>query len=186
MTSTTITPGVALGPHISRRSIASVRWRRRCRSQGVVGRREVVVDRLRHADHREVRVRRAGVSPHQGVLAADRDQRVEPLLLEIGEDSVDAAFDLVRVGPAGADDRPAARQDPGDLARAERLELRFQEPAPALADGRSPRTTVERVAARRRVSRRGPGAIATAGARSTKALHHAAESCRRGECRRWT
>jgi hypothetical protein len=34
----------------------------------------------------------------EGVFTADRDQRVEPLLLEIGENSVDAALDLVGVG----------------------------------------------------------------------------------------
>ena len=68
------------------------------------------------------------------VLAADRDERVEPARLEVREHALDAALELVRVRARGAEDRPAARQDPGDLARAERLKLPLDEPAPALAD----------------------------------------------------
>ena len=50
----------------------------RVEAEGVVGRREVVVDRLRDADDREVVL---GVQPRgdaERVLAADRDERVEP------------------------------------------------------------------------------------------------------------
>src|SRR5262249_56557972 len=50
------------------------------------------------------------------------------------EHGVDAALDLERIRPRGADDRAAAREDPGDLAGPERLEASVDEPGPALAD----------------------------------------------------
>ena len=65
------------------------------------------------------------------VLAADRDQGVE--LLESLAHLLDAAVDLVRIGAGGADDRAAAREDPRDLVRAERLEQVLDHAAPALA-----------------------------------------------------
>ena len=77
-----------------------------------------------------------GVEPRRDaerVLAADRDERVQPLRAEGREHALDAALDLVRVRARRAEDRPAARQDPGDVARAERLERPVDEPAPALA-----------------------------------------------------
>src|SRR5207248_2946155 len=42
-------------------------------------------------------------------------------------------LELERIRAARADDRPAARQDPRDLLRAELLEQRLDEPPPALA-----------------------------------------------------
>ena len=53
------------------------------------------------------------------VFAADRDESVEALGREVPQHAVDAAFDAVRIRPRRAEDRPAARQDPGDLAQSE-------------------------------------------------------------------
>src|SRR5207237_6698878 len=66
------------------------------------------------------------------VLAADRDEHVELAVEEVLHDLLDC-FELERVGTAGADDRPAARQDPRDLRGAEVLEDRLDEAAPAFA-----------------------------------------------------
>src|SRR5690349_4008622 len=68
------------------------------------------------------------------VLSADRDERVEALRTEVLERALDPAVDLVRVRPRRAEDRPAAREQPRDLARAERLEHAIDEPAPSGAD----------------------------------------------------
>jgi len=46
----------------------------------------------------------------EGVLAADRHQRIEALPLEVLEHRLDATVDLVRVRARRAQDRPAARQ----------------------------------------------------------------------------
>src|SRR5205814_4983477 len=81
------------------------------------------------------------------VLAADRHERVESEGAEVLEHLLDAAFDLVRVRPRRADDRAAARQDPGDLARPERLQHSVDEPAPAVPDAE------DVVAARERAAR---------------------------------
>ncbi len=108
-------------------------------AERVVGRREVVVDRLRHADDRRALL---GVQPGRDaerVLAADRDQPVEPL--EVVADAIEPAVDLVRVRARGAQDRAAAREDPGDR------------PARRAA-GRRPRSCrASRAAPRRRRSR---------------------------------
>jgi hypothetical protein len=99
----------------------------------------------------------------EGVLAADGDERVEAVLLERAEDRVNAAVELVRVRPRGAENRSAARQNPGYLTRAERLELSFDEPAPALADADDlPLARVE-PARDRPDDRVQPGAVAAAG-----------------------
>ena len=68
------------------------------------------------------------------VLAADRDERVEPLAPEGLEHLLHATVDLVGVGPRRAEDRAAAREDPGDVAALERLDDPFDQAAPALAD----------------------------------------------------
>ena len=70
-----------------RRRVQAVDRLRRDRDGGVeaervVGRVQVVVDRLRHADDREVVLRVQPRRDAERVLAADRDERVEPLALE--------------------------------------------------------------------------------------------------------
>ena len=89
---------------------------RRVEAERVVGSREIVVDRLRHADDREVVLAEEPGGDAERVLAADRDQRVEPAIAEVLEHLLDAAVELVRIRAARADDRAAARQDPRDLA----------------------------------------------------------------------
>src|SRR5207248_10999597 len=92
---------------------------------------EIVVDRLRHADDRDLELAVQLRRDTERVLAADRDERVE--LLERGAHRVDAAVDLVRVRAGRADDRAAAPQDPRHLLTAQRLEQLLDHPAPAFA-----------------------------------------------------
>ena len=70
------------------------------------------------------------------VLAADRDQRVEPALLDRLAHLVDAALDLERVRPRRAEDRAAAVQDAarGLVGELDRLVLEHARPAVAEAD----------------------------------------------------
>ena len=118
------------------------------------------------------------------VLAADRDERVEPLALEGREHLLDAAVDLVRVRPRRADDRAAAREDPGDLAAPERLDEPLDEPAPALAHADDLPAAVERAPRDGADDRVQPGAVAAAredsdprhGASLSKAVNAAGRS----------
>jgi hypothetical protein len=84
----------------------------RVEAERVVGRRQVVVDRLRNADDRKLVLLVQPRRDPERVLTADRDERVEALPAEVFEHAVDAATDLVRVRPRGAEDRPAPRQEP--------------------------------------------------------------------------
>ena len=64
-----------------------------------------------------------GVQPGsgtEGVLAADRDQPVDPGRREVRGDPLRPAVLLERVGPRGAEDRAAAGQDAAHLGHAER------------------------------------------------------------------
>ena len=90
-------------------------------AEGVVGGGEVVVDRLRHADDREVLLPVEPGRDAERVLAPDRDERVERGLAEVLEHAVDRVR-LEGVRPRGADDRPAPRENPRDLTGPERLE----------------------------------------------------------------
>src|SRR5207344_171778 len=94
---------------------------------------EVVVDRLRHADHADAVL---AVQPRrrpQCVLAADRDQAVDTVGLEVGEEPLGAPLFLERVGARGAEDRAAARQDAAHLGHAERAAVALQRAVPAVA-----------------------------------------------------
>jgi hypothetical protein len=75
-----------------------------------VGAGEVVVDRLGDADDGDARLRELAGDAER-VLAADRDERVEPQLVERGPDAIQPVLLLEHVGPGGAEDRPAAMQD---------------------------------------------------------------------------
>src|SRR5581483_6885570 len=97
----------------------------------------------------------------QGVLAADRDERVD--VFEGRTYRVDAAVDLVRVRAGRPDDRAAPRQDPGDLRCAERLEVLLDHPAPALADADHLVAVGPRASCDRADDRVQSGAVATAG-----------------------
>ena len=76
-----------------------------------IGGAEIVVDRLRHADHVDA-VAVEPVGDAERVLAADRDQPVESRSRSVCADPLHAVLALVRVRPRAAEDRPAARQDP--------------------------------------------------------------------------
>ena len=102
-------------------------------AEGEVGAGEVVVDRLRDADDVDAEVGELG-GDAEGVLAADRDQRVDPVGREVVLDPLDAAVDLERVGARGLQDRAAARQDAADLVDAERGGQVLQRPAPAVEE----------------------------------------------------
>ncbi len=88
-------------------------------TEGVVGGAEVVVDRLRHPDHLDAGVVQVP-GDTEGVLAADRDQSVDAVLLEACPDLFDAAVHLDRVGAGGTEDGAAAGEDAVDLLEAER------------------------------------------------------------------
>ena len=68
------------------------------------------------------------------VLAADRDQGVEALALEVRKHLLDPAVHLEGIRPGGAEDRPSSRKQPGDLTGPERLEQTLDQPLPALED----------------------------------------------------
>ena len=144
-------------------------------AEGVVGAREVVVDRLRDADDRQLSSAKQACRDAERVLAADRDERVEARGREVLQHPLDAALELVRVRPARADDRAAAREDPRDLARAERprrsASTRPRQPS------RTPTTSqpaVVRAPADGADDRVQPGAVAAAG-EDADALRHPAE-----------
>ena len=75
-------------------------------AERVVGGIEVVVDGLGHPDHVDADLAQLGRDA-QRVLAADRDQGVDGQVMQVGDDLLDAALDLERVGPAGAEDGAA-------------------------------------------------------------------------------
>ena len=69
----------------------------------------------------------------EGVLAADRDQPVDPGRGEVLDDPRRPAVLGEGVGPRGAEDRAAAGQDAAHLGHAERAAVALQRAAPAVA-----------------------------------------------------
>ena len=102
-------------------------------AEGVVGRAEVVVDRLRDADDRDAVLGVKARGGPQRVLAADRDQALDAVALEVLDEPLGVALLLERVGPGGAEDRPPARQDPAHLGHPERAAVGVQRAVPAVA-----------------------------------------------------
>ena len=102
-------------------------------AEGVVGGAEVVVDRLRHADDVEAVLAVQARGGAERVLAADRDQPVDPGRREVRGDPLGAAVDRERVGPRGAEDGAAAGQDAAHLGHAERPAVVLERAAPAVA-----------------------------------------------------
>ena len=98
-------------------------------AERLVGRREVVVDRLRNADDGQAVLAVEPRCDAERVLAADRDQPVE--LLERVLHGFDAALLAERVRAAGAQDRAAAREDARDGLEVERAEEAVDHAAPA-------------------------------------------------------
>jgi len=100
-------------------------------AERVVGAVHVVVDGLGHTDQMDPRVVELG-RDSQGVLAADRDQDVDAPSRQLLTDPGFAPRLLIGVRPRGAEYRSAARKDPGDLFQVQLLDLRLEDPAPAV------------------------------------------------------
>ena len=131
MTSTTMTR-LCDSAVVCSLSIASVRRDRRVEPDRDVRAGDVVVDGLRDADDRKTVLPVEAMRDRQRVFATDGHDAVELRLAEVAEDRLDAALDLVGIGPGRAEDRPAARQDAGDLATAERGEDPFGQALPTV------------------------------------------------------
>ena len=136
--------------------------------EGHVGAAEVVVDRLRHADHRQAVV---AVQPGRGaqrVLAADRDQPVEVERCACSPRIRSGPPSCVkRVGPRGAQDRAAAREDAAGRLDRQLLVGVLERAAPAVAeaDDRVP-VRVDALAHDRPDDRVEAGAVAASGEHS--------------------
>ena len=102
-------------------------------SEREVGARQVVVDRLRHADDADALLEQL-VRHTERVLAADRDERVELRRFQRVLDLLDAVRHLERVRARGAEDRSAPRQEPGNRFRRQCHRLAVDRPFPAVAE----------------------------------------------------
>ncbi len=102
-------------------------------AERVVGRAEVVVDRLRYADdvHAQLGELRRDA---ERVLATDRDERVDTEFGQVRLDLFDATLDLERVRPGRAEDRAAAGQDAPHLGDAELLRHALERAAPTVPE----------------------------------------------------
>src|SRR5207249_2615770 len=107
----------------------------RLEAERVVGAGEVVVDRLGNPDHIDAVVRQA-LGDAERVLAADRDQAVEAMLLERRAHVLESAFLLVGIRARGAEDGAAAVEDParGLVREVDRIARHDAGPAVAEAD----------------------------------------------------
>ena len=115
-------------------------------SERDLGRRDVVVDRLRDAYHRQPMLPEEPLGDRQRAVAADHDDGVEPQTLDVGLDGVRGVDDLLlavrppihvseRVAAVGGtEDRPAARQDPLDVVALELPRLHLDQPREAVED----------------------------------------------------
>ena len=151
-------------------------------AEGVVGAREVVVDRLRDADDREARARRGG-APRRRACPRRRSRRARrgPRARRCSSTAStppSTLYGFVREVPRIV---PPRGSRPGDLAAAERLEDPVDEPAPALAHADDLVPARERPPRDRPDDRVQPGAVAAAGEDSD--LH--GRILRRSQCRRW-
>ena len=132
-------------------------------AERVVRRREVVVDRLRHADDRELVLAVEPRRDAERVLAADRDQRVEPCRSKVSSTRStppSILYGFVRVVPMIVPPRgriPEISRGPSGSTRS------VDEPAPALAHGEHLVAAVERAPRHRADDGVQPGAVAPAG-----------------------
>ena len=139
-------------------------------TEGVVGRREIVVDRLRHAHDRGALLGEEPRGDAEGVLSADRDEPVEPLQVVL--DAIEPAIDLVRVRARGAQDRAATREDPRDRLRIERPERALDHAPPAVHDADHLVAPVERPSRDPADHRVQSGTVTAAREDSDRALRH--------------
>jgi len=79
-----------------------------------LGGRQVVVDRLRDSDDLHALLREP-VRDAESVVAPDRDENVDVVLLQRRFDGIDAALDLVRVGPRRTQNGSPLGQDAATL-----------------------------------------------------------------------
>ncbi len=100
-------------------------------TEGVVRRGEVVVDSLGHSDHGQSLGVQLGGHP-QGVLPADRDERVHRGGGEVLAHQRGPVHGGVGIRAAGAEDRAAAREDPPHGRDVQRDRLAGQRPPPAV------------------------------------------------------
>ena len=102
-------------------------------AEGDIGRAEVVINRLRHADDVDaVGVQATGGT--EGVLAADRGQAVEVEVADRRAHALEPVLALIGIGPGAAEDRAAAREDPPDSLEVELGDRAFEDAAPAVAE----------------------------------------------------
>ena len=106
-------------------------------AERVVGRAEVVVDGLRHADDGNA----LAVQPRRDaerVLAADHHERVHAQAGQVVLDPLDAVAPgtvlLERVRPRRAEDRAAARQDAAHRVHVQRHRVRLKRTTPAVTE----------------------------------------------------
>ena len=102
-------------------------------AERVVRAREVVVDRLRHADDVDARLVQLG-GDAEGVFAADGDQRVDAEVLQVAPDPLHAVLDGERVGPRRAEDGAAPREQPAHGRDVQRHGGGLERPAPAVTE----------------------------------------------------
>ncbi|GDY42122.1 hypothetical protein SANT12839_030040 [Streptomyces antimycoticus] len=103
-------------------------------AEGVVGGGQVVVDGLGDADAADPVVVGEPGGDAEGVLAADRDQRVDLLLDQGLLDPPDAVLALEGVGAGGAEDGAAARQDAAHRADVEGNGVVLERASPAVPE----------------------------------------------------
>lgn len=107
---------------------------RRVEAEGVVGGGQVVVDGLRNTDDMDAVLVVQARGHAQGVLAADRDERLDLLLGEVLLDAPDAVLLLERIRPRGAEDGAATGQDAAYGGDVEPDGVVLERPAPAVAE----------------------------------------------------
>ena len=138
----------------------------RVEAEGEVGAGQIVVDGLRNAHHFHS-VGEKLLRHRERVIAANRDQGVATMFLEVLDAVLQAAFMLGRIGARGAQDGAAARQDATHRREVEFHGLVFQHPAPALHESHELVFVVKSALAHHRPNHRvQPGAIASAGQHS--------------------
>ena len=132
-------------------------------SDAELGDGEVVVDRLRDADHRIVGLAH-GRRDGQRIVAADRHQAVDAAAAQQPDDLLDATFLLEGVGAGRAKDGPPERQDATHRGRCQVLHVaRSQQPGPAVLDAGDLESLLEGAAGDPPDGRVEPGRVATAG-----------------------
>ena len=104
------------------------------KAERVVRADHVVVDRLRHADDRQVDLLHDLPVDHHRVLAADRDQAVDLVLLDGAADAFEAALLPDRVEVRRGQDRAAEREDPRERLVLEGEIVALGQAAPSPAD----------------------------------------------------